>query len=266
MFQPVIVSAGIAGWQFLQRTYDRQFEAFSQSPELKRDVDYFRENIGSITTGEALVSDRRLLTVALGAFGLESDINNRYFIQKMLDEGTTAEDSLANRFADSRYREFSEAFGFGPNEIPQTLLSNFADGVVARFESASFEIALGAQDESMRIALYAQRVLSDIVSQEDTTVDQKWFTVMSQPPLRSLFETALNLPSSFGQIDIDQQLEVFKDRASSQFGSEDLSNFADADALDELVRTYVARAQLASFSTGQSSGSIALTLLQNSQV
>ena len=267
MFQPVLVSSGIAAWQFLQRTYDRQFEAFSQSPELKRDIDYFRETIGSVTTGEALVSDRRLLTVALGAFGLESDINNRYFIQKMLDEGTTADDSLANRFADNRYREFSEAFGFGPNEIPQTLLPDFATDVIARYEAASFEIALGNQDESMRIALYAQRVLSDLVSEEDSTIDQKWFTVMSQPPLRNLFEKALNLPSQFGQIDIDQQLEVFKDRASREFGSEDLSIFAEPDALDDLVRTYIARAQLAaSLNSGQSSGNIALTLLQNSQV
>ncbi len=266
MFQPVLVSSGIAGWQFLQRTYDRQFEAFTQSVELKRDVDYFRENIGSITSAEALVSDRQLLSVALGAFGLESDLNNRYFIQKMLEEGTTAEDSLANRFADDRYREFSEAFGFGPGEIPRTLFSTFPDEVLTKYEAASFEIALGQQDESMRIALYGQRVLTDIVGDEEASVDQKWFTIMSQAPLRNLFETALNLPSQFGQIDIDQQLEVFKERASSQFGSEDLVQFANAEALDGLIRTYVARSQLASLSNGQSTASVALTLLQNSQV
>lgn len=265
MFQPVLVSTGIAGWQFLQSTYDRQFEAFSQSPELKRDIDHFRDNIGSVITAEALVSDRQMLSVALGAFGLEDDLNNRYFIQKMLEEGTTAEDSLANRFADDRYREFSEAFGFGPNEIPRTLFSNFADEIITKYEAASFEIALGQQDESMRIALYGQRVLTDIVGDEESSVDQKWFTIMSQPPLRNLFQTALSLPSQFGQIDIDQQLDVFKDRASRQFGSEDPAQFMDAEALDDLIRTYVARAQLTSLSSGPSSGSIALTLLQNSQ-
>ena len=81
MFQPVVISSGIAGWQFLQATYDRQVESFNSSAELKRDTDYFEQEIGNIRTAEELVSDRRLLTVALGAFGLEDDINNTYFIR-----------------------------------------------------------------------------------------------------------------------------------------------------------------------------------------
>ena len=40
--------------------------------------------------------------MALGAFGLQDDINNRYFIRKILEEGTTNEDALANRFSDTR--------------------------------------------------------------------------------------------------------------------------------------------------------------------
>ena len=71
MFQPIVPTGGLAGWRFLQRTYDTQFEAFSKSVSLQRDTDYFKENIAEATTAEALVSDRRLLTVALGAFGLQ---------------------------------------------------------------------------------------------------------------------------------------------------------------------------------------------------
>ena len=264
MYQPVLVGTGIVGWQFLQRTYDRQLESFAQSAQVQRETDHFAEKIDEIRTAEELVSDRQLLTVALGAFGLEADLDNRYFIQKMLAEGTTADDSLANRFADDRYREFSEAFGFGPGEIPRNLLSGFADGIIEKYTAASFEVATGEQDDSMRTALYAQRVLGNVVNVE-SSADEKWFTIMSQPPLRSLFQTALNLPSQFGQIDIDQQLEVFKDRASRQFGSDDPADFADPEFMDDIINTYVARAQLESFSSGQSSGNIALTLLQNIQ-
>ena len=67
MFQPVLISSGLSGWQFLQSTYDRQIATFNQSTQIKRDTDYFAENISSVTTAEDLVSDRRLLTVALGA-------------------------------------------------------------------------------------------------------------------------------------------------------------------------------------------------------
>ena len=83
-YQPVIPSAGLAGWNFLQRTYDAQFKAFNASAQLQRDTDYFREKVGEIQSAEDLVKDRRLLSVALGAFGLQDDIDNRYFIQKIL--------------------------------------------------------------------------------------------------------------------------------------------------------------------------------------
>lgn len=260
MFQPILISNGLAGWQFLQATYDRQASAFNNSVQIKRDTDYFAENIGSIETAAELVSDRRLLTVALGAFGLEDDINNKFFIQKMLEEGTTASDALANRFADTRYRDLSEAFGLGPGEFRGASLSDFAPRIIEKFQAARFEIAAGQQDNSMRLALYAERVVPEITS-TSSSENQKWFSIMGQPPLREVFEKALGLPSAFGQVDIDQQLEVFKERAEATFSVTDPAEFADAQKLDQLLTTYLARTQLDGSNAGLSGGSIALTLL-----
>lgn len=261
MFQPVIPLPGLAGWQFLQRTYDAQFDAFSKSTQLQRNTEYFRENIGKISSAEDLVSDRRLLTVALGAFGLEEDINNRYFIRKILEEGTLNEDALANRFADSRYQELAAAFGLGPGETPRMGLPGFADGIIDRFEAAQFEAAAGAQNAAVRVALYADRKLSD-TALADMSNDAKWFTVLGDPPLRALFERALNLPEAIGQIDIDQQLQIFKDRARVVFGSDRMQDFADETPQQELITKYILRDQLAGFGGGLSAGSIALSLLQ----
>lgn len=262
MYQPIIPIGGLAGWRFLQQTYDTQFETFSKSTELKRDTDYFRENIGAVSTAEELVSDRRLLSVTLGAFGLQDDLDNRYFIRKMLEEGTTNDDALANRFTDTRYKEMSEAFGFGPGEFLKVGEEGFVDAIVSRFETASFEVAAGEQDESMRIALYAQHEVADL-AQSDSSNDAKWFTLMGDPPMRALFEKALNLPESIGQIDVDQQLGIFKDRAQSVFGTDQLSDFSDPELVQDLITKYVVRNQIASFSASMSGQSIALTLLQS---
>ncbi|WP_299204160.1 DUF1217 domain-containing protein [uncultured Tateyamaria sp.] len=262
MYQPVLISSGLAGWQFLQRTYDQQLSVFSQSTELKRDTDHFAEKIASVGTAEELVSDRQLLTVAMGAFGLSDDINNTFFIQKMLSDGTTADDALANRFSDSRYRDFSEAFGFGPGEIRGALKPGFVDDIIAKFQANSFEVETGNQDESMRIALYAERTLPDVVQGSGTDA-AKWFSIMGQPPLRTLFETALGLPQAFGQIDIDQQLSVFQDRSERALGVSDPADFADPETLDRLVTTYLARSQLGQIGSGASGASIALTLLSS---
>ena len=260
MFQPIVPDTGLVGWRFLQRTYDAQFEVFNKSTVIQRDAEYFREKIGDISNAEELVSDRRLLTVALGAFGLQDDINNRFFVQKILQEGVTADDALANRLADTRYRDMASAFGFGAGETLQTGTDGFADGIIAQFQASSFEVAAGEQNDAMRVALYAQRELGNIATMEGS-VDTKWFTIMGDPPMRQLFERALNLPASIGQIDIDQQLGVFKDRARTVFGSDDFSIFAETEVQQDVITKFIVRNQIDNLGGSLSSGDIALSLL-----
>lgn len=261
MFQPVIPIGGLGGWRFLQQTYDSQFKAFSQSAQLQRDTDYFRENIGKVQTAEELVADRRLLTVALGAFGLQDDINSKFFIRKILEEGSVNDDALANRFTDPRYKEMSQAFGFGPGEYLKVGEPVFAEAIIDRFQTIEFEIAAGEQNEAMRFALYAEREMGNLAA-DDMSNDAKWFTLMGEPPLRNLFEKALNLPKAFGQIDLDQQLSVFKSRAKKEFGSEDLSIFSDPAKVQDLITKYIVRDQISQYNASFSSNAIALTLLR----
>ncbi len=261
-FQPVIPITGVAGWQFLQRTYSSQFGAFQKTPQLSRDSDYFAAKLPDVKTAADLVADRRLLSVALGAFGLDADIGNRFFIQKILEDGSVNRDALANRLSDTRYQEFSAAFGFGPQETTPVANAGFAASIIDRYERQQFEVAVGLQDDTMRIALFAERTLPNIAATAGSN-DAKWFTIMGQPPLRALFEKAFRLPSSFGQIDIDQQLNVLKSRARSDLGSDDIRQFASQKSRSDLVSKYVARAQI-SDGIQTSSQSIALSLLQNS--
>lgn len=259
-YQPVVPTGGLAGWRFLQRTYDTQLQSHSASSVNEREKAYFLENIGKVQTAEDLVSDRRLLQVALGAFGLEDDLNNTFFIQKILSDGTRADDALANRLADSRYRAFSDAFGLGPGDVRKTgLITNMEkiadDNLVARFE-----ISVGQTDEAMRIALYAQHALSDLAVQGGSG-NRKWYDLMATPPLRKMMETALGLPTAFGQLDIDRQLVQFRDRLARVTGSDDLSQFSDPEAVGKLTDTYLARNQIAEVQATISPAQTALILL-----
>ena len=260
-FQPLVPATGLVGWVFLTNSMDRQTDVFNKSPELVRDTDYFTANIREIETADALVNDRRLLRVALGAFGLQDDINNRAFIQRILEEGTKDDDALANRLTDSRYKELADAFSFDRLIGPRTQNESFAGEIIDLFRARSFEVAVGQQDEALRLALNASRELGEIVI-KDESEDARWFTILGQQPLRKVLETALGLPSAFSQLDLDRQLEEFKDRASRQLGIEKLEDLGDQEALDKLIERFLLRDQAAAFSV-QSSGSIALTLLQS---
>lgn len=260
-FQPVIPQSGLAGWRFLQRTFESQSRVFEARPDLTRDTAYFEAKIGAINSAAELVSDRRLLRVALGAFGLQEDINNRFFIRKVLEGGVLAEGALANRLGDDRYREITKAFGFGDLVVPSTRLSDFGTRIAERYRRQQFELAVGQQSESLRLALTATRDLPALAAGNDAE-RTKWFKVMGRPPLRSVFETALGLPRSFGSLDLEQQLGVFQDRARSQLGLNSLRDLADPAVSERLIQRFLLRAEAAE-QTSTGSASVALGILMN---
>ncbi|MFD1510114.1 DUF1217 domain-containing protein [Lacimonas salitolerans] len=260
-FQPVIPAGGLVGWRFLQRTMATQTETFNQGVQIARDTDYFLEKIGQIDSAEQLVSDRRLLRVALGAYGLQDDIDNRFFIRKVLEDGTLDPKALSNKLADDRYKRLSNGFGFGDFPVPNTKLSDFGAKIVAQYRQQAFELAVGDQDNAMRLALNADRQLPQIVSEQGSDAT-KWFRVMGTGPLREVFEVALGLPKSFGQLDLDRQREVFSDKARGQLGVESFADLARPETREALIQRYLLRAQVAETAV-PSSGALALTLLQS---
>lgn len=260
-FQPIVPLSGYGGWRFLERTLEPQQAAFAKSQPVQRATDYFRENISKITTASALVDDRRLLSVALGAFGLDDDINNRFFIRKILEEGTVNDDALANRLADNRYAEFSRAFGFGDRQVPRTGLGSFASDMVARYEKRQFERAVGAQNNDLRLALNLQSGLTDVLA-SNARDGAQWFAMMGNAPLRKVFETALGLPASIASIDVDKQRDIFKSRARASFGTDIMANLSDPARQEQLIRLFLVRSEAAQ-STAVSGASAALTLLQS---
>jgi hypothetical protein len=258
-FTPVIPFTGYTGWTFLQRTQTAQRTAFEADPVAKRDEAYFREKIGSIKTAEALVSDRRLLRVALGAFGLDGDINNKAFIKKVLAEGTLRVGTLANKLADKQYQAMSAAFGFDLS-VPRTQVSTFADKIMTAYKARQFETAVGDQNNDMRLAMNARRELATLAT-KSSGQDTKWLTVIGNTPLRQVFETALGLPSTFVALDVDKQVGILRARSERILGKGEVAQFSDPQQIEKLLRQFLVRADLTGGGLA-AGGSSALQLLQ----
>lgn len=260
-YSPALPLTGYAGWVLLKRTMAAQQKAFTASPQIARDEEYFRSKIGQIKTAEQLVSDRRLLKVALGAFGLDSDINSKFFIQKVLESNTLDTTSLANRLSDKKYQQMAAAFGFGDYSTPRTALSTFPDEVIAAYETRGFETAVGEQNDNLRLAMNAERELGKLAAKSSSETT-KWFTVLGDTPLRAVFEKALGLPTAFGKLDVDKQLDMIRQKAESQLGSADIAQFADSDAVTRLIRRFLVRAEIGQSGASTSAAQTALTILQ----
>ena len=260
-FTPAIIGTGYAGWVALKRSQTQQAATLANSAEIRRDEDYFRARIGSVKTAEDLVKDRRLLKVALTAYGLEGDINSKAFIKKVLTDGTLKPEALANKLSDKQYLKLSAAFGFGDFTTPRTQLSDFADKTLALYRARTFESAVGATNGDFRLALNAEREIAALAGRtlgEDT----KWFTVLGNAPMQTVLQTALGLPSSIASMDLDQQLRVFKERAEAVFGSSSVSQFTNPDKLTKLLKTYLLRSEVASYDAQSSSANAVLAMLQ----
>lgn len=260
-FQPTIPIGGLAGWRFLERTMAAQRATFDKGPQLTRDIEYFKARIGQITSAEELVKDRRLLKVALGAFGLDEEIDKRFFVRKALAEGTDDERAFANRLTVPAYRKLAEAFGFGNAGGPNVAKEGFAEAIAAQYRERQFEVAVGRVDDSMRLALNFRREIGELAAAASDET-KGWFALLGSRPLRAVIETALGLPREFAKLDIDRQRDVLRARTRAMFGEGSLAVFRDPAKVEKLITRFLARAQVTEGQT-QSVTSPALTLLQN---
>ncbi len=248
---------GLTGWQILQRTEDRQMQALAEDSSIQRSTGYFRDRIEVTNTPEALVSDYRMLSVALGAFGLEDDIANRAFIQKVLESYVNDSDSLVNRLSDKRYLRLAQAFDFaGQNATDE---AGFAEQISEAYLQREFERRVGEADENLRLAVNARRELEAFAgrSSSDKTL---WYEVMGNPPLRKVFEGAFGFGSAYSQLSVDRQLEEFTKASERYLGTSEFAKITQPDTMDRLMQAYLVRSQLAE-SPVQTRYSAALQLL-----
>ncbi|WP_458790842.1 DUF1217 domain-containing protein [Yoonia sp. MH D7] len=134
-FSPLTFGSGIAGYNFLARTRDTQQNLMAQSPQVKRETDNFVTQIQDIKTSDQLLDNRSVLKVALGAFGLDDDLNNRAFIKQVLESDLSDSTSLANRLADKQYLALAKAFNFSGDGGPSTFGVKTGDEVLDQLKT-----------------------------------------------------------------------------------------------------------------------------------
>ena len=260
MFQPVIPLPGLGGWNFLQSTYDRQFETFSNAPQIKNDTDYLKEKLSQRPAIEDFLSDPRLRRITLTAFGLNGEEWKVGFHRKVLEEQQDPESTFLTRLNNPQYTRFAESLS--PIDGELVLSSDQIDQIAARFQAESFELAVGEQDNGMRLSLNYQSEIGELVT-EGATDETIMFRILGNVPLRSVLETALSIPSDIGQLDLDRQASVFTDRLRSQLQITSLQDLKNPEMIEKMVTRYQALNGLNQNAAALGSASTALTLLSN---
>lgn len=259
-FQPTIPFGGVSGWKFLERTQAAQKAAFERDPQMKRDLEYFEKNVGAVKSAADLVADRRLLKVALGAFGLEGEIDKKAFVRKILEGGTDDPNSLANRLTAPGMKEFAETFGFGNFGGSRIKDAGFTAKIVANYKTRAFEGAVGDADNDLRLAMNFRREIGELAKGE---TGASWYKIVGSKPLRAVFEKAYGLPAQFSGVDVDVQRSTLASRTKGMFGKNDLTVFADPANVEKMINRFLVRSQIDANAAASTSAGAALSLIQN---
>jgi len=259
MFIPSAPLAGYAGYKLFERTYERQFDAFLKTPETRRDIAYFREKSRDLVSADQIVSDRRILTVALGAFGLESEISKKAIIRRILEESPSSPDSFAFRLNDSRWRAFAQAFSFA-NGPPPFAASAFQERITQRYAERAFERAVGEVDANLRLALNFRREIQSIAA--GLNADKiGWLQILGQEPLRRVVEDAFGLPRSLARLDVNRQRAILEQKAQSLFGGSSPAVFKEKENVEIILRRFFLSPSTTDGAAQSSRSAAALALL-----
>ena len=258
VFTPVIPGTGLVGWNFLQSTYDRQFAAFSNTAQIKSDSEYVSEKFSSTLTVDEFVDDPRLLRSTLTAFGLEGEEWKKGFIKKVLNEVNDPESTFLTRLNNPAYTRLAETLSpVGGLIIPS---STTASDISLKFREKSFEIAVGNVDNNIRLSLNYETEINELVKSESTN-ETNIFRILGSVPVRTVLETALNLPQDVRKLDLEQQAKIFEDRLKSTFRISDVTELTEPENVERVIQRFSAISQLSQGPAAGTPGSTALALL-----
>ncbi len=210
----------------------------ADQPAVKTATDYYQANIGAVTSIDQFVSNYRLLSYALQAYGLGDQINNTALIKQVLEQGTSSSKALANTLPNQNWKAFANAFNFSASGASSPTSSSSVATTVADYTEQQLEANEGQSDPGVQLALYFQRVAPTVTSGYGILADQN---------LLEVEQTIFNLPSTFDVSKLDSEATELTNLAP-------LSELQNPTKLNQLVERFTA-AYDAKYGPGSNSSS-----------
>ncbi|OBZ92858.1 flagellar protein [Pararhizobium polonicum] len=197
-------------YNLITRDMKTSLQRTSQQAMVTRETEYYKANIGNVTSIDEFLDDYRLYAYAMKAHGLEDMTYAKAFMRKVLESDLSDDNSYANKLTDDRYRNFAMAFSF----------------------SQSTEVVQSEAQEDALIGLYGQSIANqDDAVKEDTryfnavidtvtNVDQIW----GNSKLKNYVLTAFGFGSNAGTM----SYEHFKNVLTSDV--DDPNSYVNASA------------------------------------
>jgi len=218
-----------------------------KQPVVKRETDYYRQNITSVRTVEDFLKNDRLYNYAIKAWGIGEMGFAKGMIKKVLTDS-----NFANGMIDKRYREFARAFDFNKNGAETTSGELATRATVNKYMQQTLELDAGETNEGTRLALYFTRTVGSMVQNKALSKEDWAYQMIGDKALRQVVFTALAIPEQVGASDVEAQKRLIEKRMSYE-------TLADPRKLEKFIGQFSAMHDR-QYNTPPSA---ALTLLQS---
>jgi len=189
---------------------------------VQQETRYFKANIANVKSVDDLMENKRLLTYALAAFGLDIVTEDPDHIRELLEGGTTDPDAPANKETNAAYKAFVATLDFAGLGEAATTYNRAQSPATDKYVRQTLEENAGKENEGVRLALYFERKAPTITS---------FYQVLGDKALAEVVRTALGLPEEFSQANVDRQVALFEDKL-------DIEDFQDPEKLGKFLQRF----------------------------
>ncbi|PCH97880.1 MAG: hypothetical protein COB84_03255 [Rhodobacteraceae bacterium] len=218
--------SSLVGLSLVDATRERQIESIKNSAQGTREINAFRERIGSIETVDQLLDDHELYTFVMKAYDLEDQIFGKALMAKVFKSDADDDTSLVNRLTSQKFKDIHEGLGFLADGIGNnnTLQPAWQEEMVERFLDRQFINMQTDQNETIGTVLEFRKLAGTISSP---------FDFLKNAILSEFIQTAVGIPSEAAGLDIDILAALIEDRV-------DIENLDDPKEVNKLVLRYIA--------------------------
>ena len=147
------MTSTLASFNLVDNNLQAALQRTALDPIVSRDAQYYRDNIGKVTSVDDFLDNYRLFAYAMKANGLEDMTYAKAFMKKVLESDLADSKSFANQLQDSRYKEFAATFNFG------------TDGSI---KATTFDGQSSTQEDAT-IGLYSQSIQDKLTNVDTET-------------------------------------------------------------------------------------------------
>ena len=231
-------------YRFYTADFSKSVQRTLADPMVAREQDYYRQNIGKVTSIDDFLKDQRLYAYAMKAHGLEDMTYAKAFMRKVLESDLTDQNSFVRKMVDPRYQAFARAFNFAPD-------GRVAEGVTIVQDSGDLDATIGLYSEqrlrkgsaSMAEAEYYAARVATLTSVDQLVADPRLFSyaltahgidakIASEPFIKAVITSDLSDPNS-----VANQMDVRYQRlaASFSFAADGSVAVGGAQTLEQLA-------------------------------